>query len=145
MISDNINRKAVTDVYKNARIALQCLSNLLPEVKDEELKQELYDQQDGYSVLLDDVREYMKKNDIPTDEIGTLQKAMMKGAVKFKTMIDASRNHVAEMMIKGTVTGITELAAMKNENQNYNEEIADFITRLLHLEEEYERRLRKFL
>lgn len=145
MNSDNNNRKAVLDVYKNAHIAMQSISDLLPEIKDGELKNELLDEYDGYKAVIDDISLYLNKKGITPEDIGVFQKTMMKGAIKFKTMIDASRNHIAEMMIKGTVTGITELCAMRNESKNLDDEVVDFIARLLHLEEEYERRLRKFL
>lgn len=145
MISDNINRKAILDVYKNAHIAMQSISNLLPEVNDLELKNELLYQFDGYKSFIDEVDYYLKEKGIEPEDINLFQKTMMKGAIKFKTMIDASRNHVADMMIKGSVMGINELAQMNNESKNYDKEIADFIARLLNLEEEYERRLKKFL
>ena len=32
---------------------------------------------------------------------------MMKGSIKMSAMMDGSRNHIAEMMLKGTVTGVT--------------------------------------
>ena len=145
MNSDNNNRKAILDVYKNAHIAMQSISDLLPEVRDCELKNELLDEYDGYKEIIDDISLYLNKKGITPEDIGALQKTMMKGAIKFKTMIDASRNHIAEMMIKGSVMGITELCAMRNESKNLDDEVVDFIARLLHLEEEYERRLKKFL
>lgn len=145
MISDNINHKAIIDVYKNAHIALQSIHDILPETEDEKLKSELMLEYDGYKSFMDDLSSYLDDIDVVPEDIGAFKKAMMKGAIKFKTLVNDSRNHIAEMMIKGTIMGITELTAMKNENQNYDEEVLDFITRLLHLEEEYERRLKKFL
>ena len=62
-----------------------------------------------------------------------------------KTLIDDSRNKIADMMIKGTVMGINELKAMDNEKENLDESIADFIARLLKLEEGYEEKLKEFL
>ena len=56
-----------------------------------------------------------------------------------------SKNQVAEMMINGTVMGINELTAMKNESKNLDDEILSLLEDLLSLEEEYEQRLKKFL
>ena len=56
-----------------------------------------------------------------------------------------SRNQIADMMIKGTVMGISELTAMKNENTNLDQDVLNFVEKLLALEEEYEQRLKKFL
>ena len=41
--------------------------------------------------------------------------------------------------------GINELKAMDNEKENLDESIADFIARLLKLEEGYEEKLKEFL
>ena len=62
-----------------------------------------------------------------------------------KTLFNSSRNQVAEMMINGTVMGINELTAMKNESSNLNEEINSILEDLLSIEEEYEQRLKKYL
>ena len=62
-----------------------------------------------------------------------------------KTLFDDSQNQAAEMMINGTVMGINELTAMKNENENLTDEVSSFIDEILTLEEEYEQRLKKFL
>jgi hypothetical protein len=39
---NDYNIKAVNDVYKNAHIALQSISDLLPEVEDEGYKTQLH-------------------------------------------------------------------------------------------------------
>ncbi len=145
MIDNNINEKAINDVYKNAHIALQSISDILPKVKDKNLKKEIKSQYEGYEKIVGDISSYMKKNDIEGSKINFMQKAFMKGSISFKTMIDGSRNHIAEMMIKGTVTGITELTAMKNEKQKFNEDVASFIENLLTLEEKYQENLKKYL
>jgi hypothetical protein len=41
---DEYNVKAINDAYKNAHIALQSISDLLPEVEDKQLKKELQDE-----------------------------------------------------------------------------------------------------
>ena len=43
MDRSEINHKAIIDVYKNAHIALQSIHDILPKVKDKELKDELKD------------------------------------------------------------------------------------------------------
>ena len=145
MQSTDVNYKAINDVYKNAHIALLSISDLLPSVTDADLKAELQAQYEGYEKIVGEISSYMAENGMQPQDIGTVQKVMMRGSIKMKTVIDDSRNNIAEMMIKGTVNGITELAAMQNERQNFQEKTADFIDRLLSLEEKYEQNLKKFL
>ncbi|MBO4594448.1 MAG: hypothetical protein J5697_01960 [Clostridia bacterium] len=139
------NKKAINDTYKNAHVALQSIKDLLPAVKDAKLKKELKDEYDGYSENIREIAEFMEKNRLKPKDINVFKKATMWTAIKMKTMINGGKNHIAEMMIKGTVMGITELTAMKNESDRLTEGVKQRIDKLLELEESYEERLKKFL
>ena len=145
MNKNEYEKKAITDVYKNAHIALLSISGLMPAVKDNGIKKELKSQYEGYEKFVGNVSSYMAENGIEPKEINPLQKAFMWSSIKMKTLTDKSRNRIAELMIKGTVTGITELTAMKNEKGNFSEETVAFIEDLLTLEESYEKKLKKYL
>ena len=137
--------KAILDVYKNAHIALQSISNVLPAVKDEELLKELKEEYDGYEKIIGKISSFMVERGIERKDINPFKKAMLWSSIKMKTIMDNSRNQIAEMMINGTVMGINELTAMKNEKDTLSDEILPLIEELLALEESYEQRLKKFL
>ena len=139
------NVKAINDVYKNAHIALQSISDLLPSITEESIKNELQEEYEGYEKVIGEISAFMAENGIEPKDINPFKKAMMWSGIKMNTMFDTSRTHIAEIMIKGTVMGITELTAMKNESNNLDENIVQQIDKLLALEEEYEQRLKKFL
>lgn len=145
MQTENINHKALNDTYKNAHIALQSISDLLPDVNDDDLKEELKTEYEGYENIMSELNAYMEENDIERKDINFFKKAMLWSSIKMKTLIDDSRNQIADMMINGTVMGINELTAMKNEGENFDPKVTEFIQKLLTLEESYEKRLRKFL
>ena len=142
---NDYNVKAINDVYKNAHIALQSISDLLPAVTDDDIKKELQEEYEGYEKIIGELSTFMAENNIDPKDINPFKKAMLWSSIKMKTLFNNSRNQVAEMMIKGTVMGINELTAMKNENQNLDEKILELLDKLLSLEEEYEQRLKKFL
>ena len=54
------NQKAILDVYKNAHIALQSISDLIPSVNDDEIKSELKEQYEGYEKIIGEISSYMK-------------------------------------------------------------------------------------
>ena len=139
------NTKALNDIYKNAHIALQSIADLLPDLPNHDIKTELQNQYEGYDNFINKVSSYMAENDIEPKDISPLKKAMLWSSIKMKTLVNNSQNQIAEMMIKGTVMGITELSAMKNESQNLDEGVCKLLAELLSLEEEYEERLKKFL
>ena len=139
------NVKAINDVYKNAHLALQSISDLLPAVEDEDIKEELREQYEGYEKIIGNVSTFMAEKGVEPKDVNPFKKAMLWSSIKMKTMFNSSRNQVAEMMINGTVMGINELTAMKNEGSNLDEEVSSHLEALLSLEEEYEQRLKKYL
>jgi hypothetical protein len=145
MENHEYNLKVINDVYKNAHIALQSISDLLPDVLDTELKAELKEEYEGYEKIISEISTLMAENDIEPKDINPFKKAMLWTSIKMKTMFNNSRNQIAEMMINGTVMGINELTAMKNESENINENILSLLNKLLSLEEDYEQRLKTFL
>ena len=139
------NQKALNDIYKNAHIALQSISDLLPAVDDEGIKKELQEEYEGYEKIIGNISTFMAENAIEPKDVNPFKKAMLWSSIKMKTLMNNSKNQVAEMMINGTVMGINELTAMKNESKNLDDEILSLLDELLSLEEEYEQRLKKFL
>ena len=62
------------------------------------------------------------------------------------TLTDNSRAHIAEMMIQGTVMGITSLKTSLSElPKDDDEEITALLKDLIALEEEFEKKLKTFL
>ncbi len=145
MDKKDFNEKAINDVYKNAHIALQSISDILPSVEDEGLKAELKEQYEGYEKVIGNISTFMAEQNITPKDINPLKKAMLWSSIKMKTMFDNSKNQIAEMMINGTVMGITELTAMKNESENLCEDVLQKVIELLELEESYNERLKKYL
>ena len=139
------NTRAINDVYKNAHIALQSISNLLPNVKDSGLKNELREEYEGYERVIGNVSSFMKEKGVEPKDINPFKKAMLWTSIKMKTMVDDSKNQAAEMMLKGTEMGINELTAMKNERSNLDEGVFEQLNELLTAEESYRKRLMKFL
>ena len=138
-------QKALNDAYKNAHIALQSISDLLPSVDNQELKSELQDEYEGYEKYIGELSTFMAENNLTPKDVNIFKKAMLWSSIKVKTLFNDSKNNIAEMMLKGTDMGIIELQAMLNESQNLEEDVKGLIQKLLHLEEEYQQRLKKFL
>lgn len=146
MENRNTDKEALVSLYKNAHIALQSISDIIKEVSDENMKRELSDQYDGYEKYIGKLSSYMKETSTEVRDINPFKKAMLFASVKMNTAMDDSVSHVAELMIKGTVMGITELHELLNGSGNeISEKVRNFAKELTELEESYEQRLKKFL
>ena len=143
-MNKKINQHALNEIFQNAHIALQSISNLSPEVKDSDVKDELLTEYEQYEGLISDLSTYMEKNGFEREDVGVMKKAMLWGAIKMKTLTGADKSKVADMMIKGATMGITELTSLKNDG-HLSDETSEFLDRLLKIEEDSIERLKKYL
>mgnify|MGYP006931937164 CR=1 FL=1 len=66
--------------------------------------------------------------------------------VKTNVMFDKSASHVATLMLRGTVNGISELIKIASDKENVIDgEIMLFCKRLRELEESYEEKIKTFI
>ncbi len=146
MLENDSNLDAINEVYKNASVALLSISNVLPEITDTELKKEILEEYEGYEKIVGEVSKYMAEKGYEAKEVGTMKKFMMKSGIKMNTLVDDSESNIAQIMIKGTVMGITELCELINNSQTVTDpKIIEYANQLKTLEENYEERLKKFL
>lgn len=89
-------------------MALVSLDDVIPKAQGG-LKEELLAERDGYEKLITEAAALAHEKDIELTDVGTMKKSMVAASVKMKTMMNDSDSHVAEMTMKGTVMGITEL------------------------------------
>lgn len=135
----------LAEIYRNTHYALQSISDILPETEDEELREELKRMHDGYEKISGKAAMFGRENGVELKEPNPVKKAMMWGSIKMSTLKDNSRAHVAEMMTQGTVMGITALTRSINETAEQDERVKDLAEELLHLEQDYEKKLKNYL
>ena len=144
------NRKenvgTLNNLYRNAHVAMQSISDLLPETDDEMMKSELEDQFNGYKKAINDIKEYMKSCDVTPKDINPVKKLMLKTSIKMNAAKNCNRSHIAEMMIKGTVMGLTDIYRDLGEKEDVTDpEVEELARMLADLEETYEKRLKTYL
>ena len=107
--------EALAEIYRNTELALQSISNILPQVDDAETRDQLVAQHEEYERISAKATTLAKDRGIELKEPNPFKKAMMWGSIKMSAMMDGSRNHIAEMMLKGTVTGIASLRTSQSD------------------------------
>ena len=140
------SEEALSEIYRNTNLAMQSIEDILPEVDHEGMSKELRSQHEGYSQIGSKAAKIAKDKGVELKEPGVFKKAMMWGSIKMSAMMDGSKNHIAEMMIRGPVMGITSLRTTQTDLPiNPDPEVEKLLSELIDLEEKYERRLKEFL
>ena len=139
--------RAAENVYRNAKVAILSIDEVQKDLTDDNLKAELTYERDGYESFLQEFSESLKEKGYQVEDLPALKKAGMKIGIAMNTFGDKSSPHVADLMLKGTVTGISELIQLysRDEGEKISEEIIFYAKKLQNLEKEYEARLKKLL
>ena len=145
MSQRDTNLDTINEIYKNASVALLSISNVLPETENVDLKKELQEEYDGYEKLLGEITAYMAEKGYEAKELGGVKKMFMSSGIKMNTALNNTEGHIAQIMIKGTVMGITELCRLLNNSECSDPKIIELGERLKQIEENYEERLKRFL
>ena len=138
--------EALAEIYRNAQLALQSISNILPETEDEEVRAELTAQHEQYEHFSAKAAMLAQDRGIELKEPNAMKKMMMWGSIKLNTLTDNSRAHIADMMVQGTVMGVTSLRTTASEMpREENDEIIALLEEMIAAEEEFERKWKSFL
>ena len=138
--------EALAEIYRNAQLALVSISDILPAVEDEMVKNELHSQHEEYERFSAKAAMLARDMGLELKEPNPMKKAMMWGSIKMNTLTDNSRSHIAEMMVQGTVMGITALRATAGDVPvDGNDEILALLNEMIHKEEQFEKKWKEYL
>ena len=71
---------------------------------------------------------------------------MMWGSIKMSTLTDNSPSHIADMMLQGTVMGISALRTSAGEiNCDNSDAVCELLDEMIKAEEEFEKKWKEFL
>jgi hypothetical protein len=140
------SEEILSEIYRNCQLALESISDILPEIEDDEIKAEIKREYEEYEKICGKAACLAKNKALDLKEPNPMKKAMMWGSIKMNTLADNSTAHIADMMIQGTIMGITSLKTSLSElPEDDDDEITSLLKELIDLEEEFEKKLKEFL
>lgn len=136
----------IAEIYRNAQLGLTSIVDIIPEVDDEAIKEEIMREHEEYERICGEAASLAKKYGLELKEPNPVKKAMMWSAIKMGTASDNSAQNIAQMMLKGTMTGITSLRTSLTDSEKImDEEVKKLLVDLIELEEGFEEKLKSFL
>ena len=140
------NSEIVAEIYRNAQLALTSITDIMPEVDDGAIREEIMRQHEEYEKICSKAAKIALESGLDLKEPGPIKKAMMWSAIKMGTASDNSAQNIAQMMIRGTVNGITSLkTTLTDGGKTIQPDVRQLLTELISVEESFEKRLKKFL
>lgn len=107
-------REVLDRIYKNARMGSTSLIDIMSKVKDDRLRSDLTVQLTGYEDYASKAASLLEADGVTPEEENIMTKAGAKMGMAVNTMMDSTSSHIAEMVIKGSNMGITDLTKLIN-------------------------------
>ena len=139
------SEEILAEIYRNCQLALESISDILPEIEDEGIKAEILRQHEEYEKICGRAACLARDKALELKEPNPMKKAMMWGSIKMNTLTDNSRAHIAEMMIQGNTMGMTQSLRNLNDYPGKDERVRDLASKLLRTEEANIEQMKKFL
>ena len=136
----------LAEIYRNAQLGITSIVDIMPEIDDESIKEEIMREHEEYERICSEAANLARKYNLELKEPSPMKKAMMWSAIKMGTASDNSEQNIAQMMIRGTVNGITSLKTSLTDGQKgMDPEVYKLLKELINLEEGFEKKLKSFL
>lgn len=136
----------LAEIYRNAQLAITSISDIMPEIEEGGIREEIMREHEEYEKICSKAAKLALKYDVDLKEPNPIKKAMMWSAIKMGAANDNSSQNIAQMMIRGTVTGITSLkTSLTDGGDKLDPEVKKLLNELISVEEGFEKKLKRFL
>jgi hypothetical protein len=131
----------LSEIYRGAKMGVETINSMLNKVNDNKIYDELKYQLRSYDEIANEAYgELVKRNQEPKD-ISTVNKL----SAKMSVGISNTPSHIADMLIKGSTMGVTEMTKSLNSYKDADPDIQALADRFIKLEQDNIDRLMKFL
>lgn len=142
---DNQTSLILESVYRNAKLAYDATVDVLGVCRNNELYGELSREQDRYKAVAQSARRELSRMGKAAREASPYVRAMMKTGIALKTASNNDTSHLAEIMFRGTATGIVDMQRTLNRSRRADENVRESAEKLLKREQQFCDDLKRFL
>lgn len=141
----NQEAEVLNSIYRGAKTGSQAISDLLPKVENSRFCSDLQTQEQEYNTIAADAANLLISIGSEPEPVGALKKAGMKMGVEMNTMVNNDTGYLAQLMIKGSTMGITNMTKVLNNYKNSDQQITALAQRLIQSEQQNIERLKQYL
>ncbi len=145
MAETNRTAEFLNKVYQNAQMASESIATVAQKVQDQNLLSDLQTQHQQYtSITSKATTELANTNELPSEK-GFMTQVSTWGGIQMNTMLDKSPDHIAEMMIQGSVMGIIDMTRTIKQYSDIPQNIKALGYELVTIEENNVQRMKNYL
>lgn len=141
----NVDLDLLEKTYQNASMGITAIKSILDKTSNSELSKELHNQLNDYQELAEKSKNELIAKNVKVKDQSAYMKTMMKGNVKMKTLVDQSDSHIAQMVIKGSTMGVTQMLKLLHAKDNADKTSVEIAEEFVRKEEKNIEKMKKFL
>lgn len=107
--AEPVTVELLSEMYRNVTMGSESLATVVPMIRDKALLSNVTSQLEQYADFTNRTASLLHKRAVKPKEPNLMKKAMSRGGIALNTAFDSSDRHIAEMIEKGTRTGVDEL------------------------------------
>lgn len=104
-----VTAELLAEMYRNVTMGSENLSYVIPHIRDKTLLRSVTYQLEKYADFTNRTAALLYKRAVKPEEPTLMKKVMSRGGVAMNTMFDDSDGHIAELIVRGTQTGLEQL------------------------------------
>ena len=144
MISE-ADKAVLNESYKNARMGREAINVIIGKVEDDELALDLNRQACKFVQMEEKVQKEFQKAHTNPPQDSLMNRTMLWGGIQMNTLLNASTEHLADMMIQGNTKGITDLMKTVKANKGVQMEYYEIAQEIMDFEEKNIEKLKAYL
>lgn len=133
------------EIQRSTEMAIKAIDTISDKVYDDGLSMQIARQSLKYSDLRGRAVDKLLQAKAQPYQSNHLADMMLAGGIHSRTLLNTSTSHIAELMIRGSNRGITEMCKALNHNPGAGQAATEFAKELMAFEERNIERLKKYL
>ncbi len=131
----NIDLDLLEKTYQNASIGITAIEEVMDKAENKDLIRDLNKQLKDYQEIAGKAREQLLKNGAGAKEKPLYERAMMRGNIKMNTWMDPTDSRIAEMVMKGSTMGMTQMTKLLHDKTDADGTSVQIVKDFIHKEE----------
>lgn len=137
--------KILQEIQRNTEMGMTAIETILDKIEDDDFSLQLSRQSLRYSEIHNKALDRILEGEGEVYHKNQITDLMLKGSIHANTALNISREHLAEMMIRGSSRGITSMWKAMKHNRLADDDTVELAQELVDFEEKNIGRLKEYL
>lgn len=137
--------RLLNELFKISKMGMEASEIILPRTRGKELKDQIKKQDESYINLMEKSRAMLKLQGGQPTGVSNNQQRMLRGSIKMNTFMRHNPQHIAELMVNGSVKGVVSMTKTMNHTPDCDVEVKKLAEDYIQAEEQNIDMLKKFL